>query len=98
MLLGCTGAGKTTFLQYISGVTHKLEKLPLKEGGSLSHYAVESYPANFDPALKELVTSPHSISCTSCVTPIEVPYKKSKRDMKSTWLDTPGIEETRSAE
>ena len=98
MLLGCTGAGKTTFLQYISGVTHKLEKLSLKEGGSLTHYAVKNYPANFDPALKELVTSPHSISCTSCVTPIEVSFKKGNREMKSTWLDTPGIEETRSAE
>mgnify|MGYP007038732676 FL=1 len=60
----------------------ELQEIPLKEGGKLYHYGVGSYPANFDPALKELITSPHSVSCTSYVTPIVAYYKKSGKEQQ----------------
>lgn len=62
----------------------------------MQHYSVKKLPEKFDPALEDLVTSPHAKSCTSFVTSVEVPYCDGEE--LQLCVDTPGIEENRSEE
>jgi ABC-type Fe3+/spermidine/putrescine transport system ATPase subunit len=49
--LGCTGAGKTTSLQFLCGVELEKQEIVLEKGGVLTHYAVKNYPESFDSVL-----------------------------------------------
>lgn len=101
LLLGYTGSGKSTAIQYLAG--SKLEKtyVNTKKGGKLDHIDVmqDGYPYNCDPELKHVSLSPFNVSETRFLRAIKIPIpSKTKKNNDLTLCDTPGLKDTRGKE
>ena len=92
LLIGPTGAGKSTTLHYLAGSTMKLEKIT----GVLNHITFDKLGPNVtnQNELKDVKISGEMISCTRFIKAIEF----MEDGEKYTICDSPGVDDTRGPE
>ena len=88
LLIGHTGDGKSTTIQYLAGST--LRETTVQ---NLKHLEVASYPPNCDEQLKEVSTSPFNVSETRFIRSIKVKVGRKEIIL----CDTPGTKDSRGA-
>ena len=92
LLLGGTGSGKSTTIQYLAGSILEKIEVTTENGGKLEHIAVKTYPLDHDAELKNVSLSPYSVSETRFLRAIKI----SKIDV--TVCDTQCLNDTRGKE
>lgn len=87
LLLGGTGAGKSTTIHFLSGSTMVMEQLD-----GFEHIAPQSY----DKSLETFTTSPYARSETKTINSINIEIEKPKSSEKIPFIlcDTPGFGDT----
>ena len=95
LLLGGTGAGKSTTVQYLIGSKMGSKKYITPSGDQLEYIGVIEYnkDCNMDD-MKEIKMSPASKSCTTYIKTIKFTWD----DEEFIICDSPGLEDTRGSE
>ena len=94
LFVGCTGAGKTTTIQYLCGAQFQPQQIRVEKGGILNHLQA----SDCDISVLSLSTSPHSESCTSAISAVQTEFKKGRKMEEILLVDAPGFEETKGIE
>jgi ABC-type polysaccharide/polyol phosphate transport system ATPase subunit len=71
MLIGNTGAGKSTLIHYFSGSEMYGTKVEAKTGGELAHIGAKPLQMA-DPTLRNVEISPHPESCTRFIQTVQI--------------------------
>ncbi len=99
MLIGYTGAGKSTLIHYFSGSEMYGTKVTA-ETGERDHIAAKPVQSA-DPTLKNVAISPYAESCTRFIQTIQIEAPHPQKSLSNTSrfiVDTPGLDDTRGAE
>ena len=97
LLLGGTGVGKSTTIQYLIGSKMGLLKYKVRDGEEIEYIGVEEYnkDCNLNDAM-EIKMSPQAKSCTTYIKTIK--FKWGEDNEEFLFCDSPGLEDTRGSE
>ena len=97
LLIGNTGAGKSTTIQFLAGSKMSKQRIEIKPGKFLDHVSGET---NTIPALKNVISSYLAKSETRYINPVQINLKDigGRDDRTVIVCDTPGLGDTAGAE
>lgn len=98
LLVGSTGAGKSTTIHFLAGSEMKMVREKISDGTFLNHIKPVKLPKNKD--LIRVTTSPHSISETRYIWPVTIALKDIASYMNGDIIlcDAPGFADTSGPE